>query len=509
MNNKIVLLIMALAGMLNIRGQSPAGIQWERNFGGTDTDFANVVKPTSDGGYIVGGYSYSGVSGNKTSASYGSGDYWVVKLDASGNKQWDKSYGGTNFDGINSLQQTSEGGYILGGTSFSDVSGNKTSDGYGGSDFWVVKLDAGGNKQWDKSYGGSSNEVLHSLQQTSDGGYILGGISFSEISGNKTSGSQGAGDYWIVKVDANGNKQWEKSYGGNDRDELHSLQQTVDGGYVLGGSSFSRASGNKTNVNRGTGTSDYWVVKVDASGNKQWDKSYGGDDAEELYAVQQTSDGGYILGGNSYSGVSGNKTAASYGSHDYWVVKLDSSGNKQWDKSCGGNDSDELYSVQQTSDGGYILGGISSSGVSGNKTSVLNSPDVRAYWLVKLGVNGDKQWEQAVRGTYSGEVLRLQPCRDGGFILAGLATSLPSAEPDFGVTKLSAALQLYSLSFRPNGFFQARLTGLPGTNYVLQATTNFTNWISVLTNNAADGDVKFVGTNASAFAKRFYRARQL
>jgi hypothetical protein len=506
MNKNIVLLVLASAGMLSAQAQTPGSIQWEHSFGGTNADFANVTAATSDGGCIVGGYSYSDVSGTKTSASFGSGDFWVVKLDANGNKQWDRSCGGTNLDRIHSLQQTSDGGYILGGISFSDASGTKTSPNSGASDYWIVKIDANGNKQWDKSFGGTSNEVLHSVQQTSDGGYILGGSSLSTVSGTKTSSNLGSSDYWIVKIDANGNKQWEKTYGGTDGDELHAVQQTSDGGYILGGFSFSGATGTKTSTNFGNGTSDYWIVKTDASGNKQWEKSFGGDDADKLHALQQTTDGGYILGGHSYSGMSGNKTSGGFGSHDYWVVKLDAAGTKQWDRSYGGEDSDELHSVQQMADGGYTLGGISTSHASGNKLATNSSSEFADYWMVKIDAAGNKQWEQSFPGSYSGEVLRLQTTHDGGYLLAGVANS-SSAELDYNVAKLRAPLQL-SFSFRSNRVYQAQLIGMPGTNYVLQASTNLVNWTSVLTNNSTNGLVTFVGTNAAGVQRRFYRARQ-
>src|SRR5688572_17221704 len=239
MNQIIVLSILASAAVLNSAAQTSNGIQWEKNFGGADADFADVVKPTSDGGYILGGYSYSDISGTKTSAAYSAGDFWVVKLDAAGNKQWDKCFGGTSFDGVSSLQQTADGGYVLGGISFSGASGNKTSASAGpdSGDYWVVKLDGSGNRQWDKCYGGTGFDQITSLQQTSDGGYILGGTSFSGASGNKTSASHGSdsSDYWVAKLDASGNKQWDKSFGGSDADELHSLQQTTDGGYNTGG----------------------------------------------------------------------------------------------------------------------------------------------------------------------------------------------------------------------------------------------------------------------------------
>ncbi len=508
MNKSIPLLLLALAATFRIQAQAqPASLQWERSFGGTDADFSHVGQTTSDGGYIVGGYSYSEISGNKTSANFGSGDFWVVKLDASGNKQWDRSCGGTNLDRITSLRQTSDGGYILGGISFSDASGNKASSNYGAADYWVVKLDAAGNKQWDASYGGSSNEVLRSVQQTSDGGYIVGGISLSGVSGNKAGAGFGANDYWIVKLNANGNKQWERTYGGSDSDELHALQQTTDGGYILGGYSSSDVSGNKTSASFGNGSSDYWVVRLDVAGNKQWEKSYGGDDVDELRSVQQTADGGFILGGHSYSGVSGNKSSSSFGSHDYWVVKLDTNGNKQWDRSYGGDDSENLHSVQQASDGGYLLGGVSSSRVSGNKLTASPGSETGDYWIVKLGSTGDKQWEQSLPGSYSDEVFQLQPTGDDGYLLVGVAMS--AGEGDYTATKMRGPLRLHSFSVQSGRSFQAQLNGMPGINYVLQSSVDFSNWTSLLTNTAANGLVTFNGTNPSGFQRRFYRALQL
>ena len=492
--------------------QAPPGIQWQQSFGGGGSEFGTVVRQTSDGGYVVGGYSESAASGNKTSAGFGLGDYWVVKLDANGSNQWDRSFGGSDSDVLNSLQQTSDGGYILGGWSVSDVSGNKTSANFGGEDYWLVKLDANGIKQWDKSFGGSSNDVLSSLQQTTDGGYILGGSSYSGISGNKTSAGFGDRDYWVVKVDANGDKQWDKSFGGTNYDRLLCIQQTADGGYIVGGYSRSGASGNKTSV--AFGADDYWVMKLDANGNKEWDKSFGGSNPDLLFCLQQTSDGGYVLGGLSSSAPSGNKTSAGFGLDDYWVVKLDLNGNKQWDRSFGGTNDDWLNSLQQTVDGGYILGGYSASGVSGNKTGAnFGGED---YWLVKLDSTGNKQWDKSFGGTGDDELFGLQQTSDGAYILAGAsysATSGNKASPGFGdedywVIKLAPPLRIKSFLLGSNNVFQAQLFGISGTNYVFQASTNLSNWISLLTNNSANGSVNFYDSNAANFRTRFYRIRQ-
>ncbi|WP_375434938.1 T9SS type A sorting domain-containing protein [uncultured Hymenobacter sp.] len=176
--------------------------QWDKTFGGTSDERLADAQQTSDGGYILGGHSTSNASGDKTQPSQGSADYWVVKLDASGTKQWDRTFGGNNFDHPNALQQTSDGGYILGGHSTSNASGDKTQPSQGGEDYWVVKLGADGTKQWDRSFGGSGADYATTLQQTSDGGYLLGGISNSGISGDKAQPSQGGEDYWVLKLSA-------------------------------------------------------------------------------------------------------------------------------------------------------------------------------------------------------------------------------------------------------------------------------------------------------------------
>ena len=355
-------------------------IEWDKTLGGNDIDILTTIQQTSDGGYMLGGYSFSNASGEKKQNSRGSADYWIVKLDSRGNIQFDKTIGGNSFDNLFALQQTSDGGYILGGTSFSNKSGNKTEDSRGGTDYWVVKLNSKGTIEWNKTIGGNDDDDLAALQQTSDGGYILGGISFSNSSGEKAENSKGVADYWVVKLNSNGSKQWDKTIGGSGYDQLNALQQTKDGGFILGGHSFSNISGDKTENNRGG--ADYWVVKLGSIGNIQFDKTFGGDDLDIPNALQQTSDGGYILGGRSFSNKSGDKTENNRGNEDYWIVKLNNKGNKQWDKTIGGNNSDECFSIKETSKNRYVAGGYSLSNASGDKTSKLKGD--KDYWLVDI-----------------------------------------------------------------------------------------------------------------------------
>ncbi len=376
--------------------QNPLVKQWDYRFGGTDNDLLYSIQQTGDNGYILAGYTLSDSSGDKTQNRWGGYDYWIVKTDSVGTRQWDKNFGGTLDDIFSSVQQTPDGGYILGGYSNSGISGDKSESCWGGYDYWMVKTDANGNKQWDKTFGGFNFDFLRALEQTNDGGYILGGYSFSGISGDKTQAnwdtSGSTCDYWIVKTDSSGNMQWDIDLGGTGYDFFFSIQQTAEGGYIGGGYSFSDSSGDKTQNT--WGNADYWIVKIDSMGNKQWDKDFGGTDGEALSSLKQTSDEGYILGGTSESGISGDKTQALWGGNDYWIVKTDMYGNKQWDKDFGGTDIDEMYDIRKTADGGYLFFGDSYSPVSGNKTENNLGPE--QMWILKTDSIGNKQWDKTI-----------------------------------------------------------------------------------------------------------------
>src|ERR1043165_357284 len=195
---RALLFLLVFAGANSLQAQVPS-IQWQKSFGGTGTDYAASIQQTTDCGYIVAGQSYS-IDGDLT-INHGLNDYWIVKLDTAGSLEWQTDLGGSDYDLANSIQQTSDGGYVVAGYSKSndnDVSGN-----HGLNDFWVVKLDMNGSLSWQKSLGGSGVDMAHSIQQTSDGGYIVAGISNSND--NDVSGNHGDFDYWVVKLDVDGN----------------------------------------------------------------------------------------------------------------------------------------------------------------------------------------------------------------------------------------------------------------------------------------------------------------
>ena len=353
--------------------------QWDHTYGGIDFETLTVLIQTADEGYLLGGYSRSDFGEDVSELTRGGRDFWIVKTDSLGVKKWDKRFGGDKEDWLFSIDKTSDGGYILGGFTTSDSSGDVSQASKGGQDYWIVKTDSLGVKQWDKRFGGSGIDQLSAVRQTMDGGYLLGGWSFSDSTGDVSQHTRGSEDFWIVKTDPSGIKQWDKRYGGNWNDELFCLELLPDGGYILGGRSSSDSVGDLSQNSRGE--NDYWLVKIDGSGNKQWDKRYGGNGADNFYSLQKTSDGGYILGGYTRSDLNGEVTEPSRDTAtiiindrgDIWIVKTDSLGVKKWDKRFGGIAVEDGFGyISQTQDGGYLFGSASYSNASGDKTEKIS-----------------------------------------------------------------------------------------------------------------------------------------
>jgi len=415
-------------------------IQWQKSFGGSAQDVSHSVQQTSDGGYIVSGFS-QGNDGDIT-GNHGSLDYWIIKLDGTGNLSWQKSFGGSFEEQANSIQETSDGGFIIAGFSTSndgDVSGNN-----GNADFWIVKIDSSGNILWQKSLGGAGGEIAYSIQQTSDGGYIAAGYSYSND--GDVSGNHGGADYWIVKLDGMGNLTWQKTLGGYYDDIATSIQQTTDGGYIVTGFSGS----NDGDITDSRGGFDYWVVKLNASGGIRWQKSLGSSVVDHANAIEQTADGGYIVAGftsGNDSDVTGN-----HGFSDYWVVKLSIIGVIEWQKSLGGSDDDVACSIQQTSDGQYIVAGRSKSAdgdVSGNRGSYDS-------WVVKLNSSGNIVWQKAMGGSSDDTAFSIQQTTDNGFIVSGGSWSTDGDvtfnhgfADDYWIVKLDATGNLIGLQQAP------------------------------------------------------------
>ena len=399
--------------------QTDPQILWQKTLGGSSEDILYPNYPTSDGGYILGGFSESNISGDKTDNSFGVNDYWVVKLDMHRNIEWQKSIGGSGQDYIYDIKETYDGGYVLAGNSNSGISGLKTESSYGGDDFWIVKLNSVGSIQWQKTIGGSGTDLLRTIAITNDGGYLIGGFSNSNISGLKTENSNGGYDYWVVKLDSSGNIEWQNTIGGSADEEIDRVLQTYDGEYLIAGTSWSNISGDKSE--NSYGNVDDWFVKLDTSGNIIWQKTIGGSGREYPPVIKQTADSGFIYGASSYSGVSGLKTDFNRGIVDFWVVKLDKTANIEWQKTFGGSQEDLFTSVDLTTDGGYIICGNSKSNVSFEKAE--NSKGDYDFWVLKLSHFGNIEWQNTIGGSGIDAPFLTSQCSDNNYLVGGYSYS--------------------------------------------------------------------------------------
>ncbi len=418
-------------------------ILWEKSYGGTHADYLFDAQPTADYGFILAGSSLSDKTGNKDEENHGDLDYWIWKMKENGELDWQKSFGGSGFDLLQSIKNTSDGGFLLAGTSNSAKSFQKKENCKGLSDFWIIKLNAAGDEQWQRTIGGDGQEELLCAFQTKDGGYILGGSSsssprsitsskFDEKSFvpdpySKSEKSRGSMDYWVIKLDKQGVIEWQKTYGGQYSDILRSMEQTADNGYILAGYSNSPVSGDKTEPHKGAG--DYWIVKINDAGEIQWQKTYGGNGDDQPYVIHQTKDGGYIVGGNSNSsnaltpqgGIVGNGT-------DYWVLKLDEQGGVIWSRTFDFGKVDILTSLVENNDQTYLIGGHArnsgpkSGGGPASKAAGLIAKEkdgINDYIALKINDQGEEIWNRTV-GSGGEDILRkLVETRDGGYLMAG------------------------------------------------------------------------------------------
>jgi hypothetical protein len=373
-------------------------ILWEKTYGGIHADYLFDAQPTADYGFILAGSSLSDKTGNKTDNNHGDLDYWIWKMNENGDLDWQKSIGGSGFDLLQSIKNTRDGGFILAGTSNSPADFQKKDPCKGGTDFWVIKLNAVGEEQWQRTIGGTGQDELLCAFQTRDGGFMLGGSSSSsskvmdeDLLQSQTSFSKpdlyekseisrGNMDYWIVKLDKTGVIEWQKTYGGMYADVLRSMEQTKEGGYILGGYSNSPQSGDKTEANNGIG--DYWVIKINEQGEIEWQRTYGGNGDNQLYVIHQTEDEGYVVGGNSNSTNALTSLGGIVGNGtDYWVLKLDKKGDVLWSKTFDFGKTDILTSLLENKDQTYLIGGYSQS----NENKPREGIAAKAAGLIKKG----------------------------------------------------------------------------------------------------------------------------
>ncbi|MCB0517519.1 MAG: T9SS type A sorting domain-containing protein [Lewinellaceae bacterium] len=386
---------------------SQPDIEWQKSLGGTHMDYGRAMLSAGDGGYLMAGYSDS--SDGDLTSNHGFEDCWLLKMDGAGTVLWSKSYGGNDEDYPTALLATSDGGYIMSAVTSSN-NGDITLN-HGGNDYWIVKLDGAGSIQWQKTYGGTSGDYARDILSTSDGGYIVAGATFSND--GDVIGNHGSYDFWLLKLDADGNLLWQKTLGGTGFDYANAIQNTPDGGYLVAGYSTS----NDGDVSGNHGGGDYWLVKLDSGGGIQWQESLGGPGEDYASALTTIWDGGYVVAGRSKS--LGGNVSDNHGGYDDWVVKIDEDGGLVWETSLGGGMDDYAVYIEPTTDNGFVVAGKSSSS-DGDATENKGGTD---FWVVKLDIDGALQWQKSMGGTADDYAYSAKPTTDGGFIVTGESAS--------------------------------------------------------------------------------------
>jgi len=357
---------------------------WEKTYGTTASDGAKQVVPTADGGYILAGWTRFTDSEDE--------DVYLLKLGRSGNVMWEKTFGGAKVDDASSIALAPDGGYFIAGWTY--------SLGAGWDDVYLIKTDASGKMMWEKTFGGSSSDRAYSVAPTADGGCIA-------VGRTKSIGA-GSDDVYLIKTDASGNKDWEKTFGGVGRDYGYCVAPTADGGYIIAGeTSFF-----------GAGEGDVYLIKTDAAGDSVWTRTYGGIGDDYGYCVVPIADGGYIIVGSTNS--------SGFGGYDVYLSKIGASGDSVWAQTLGGADRDHGYCVAPTADGGYIIAGETWSSSAGQA-------DV---YLIKTDASGNLEWEKMFGGIGDDRAYSVALTDAGGYIIAGFTKSSGAGGSDVYLIKV-------------------------------------------------------------------------
>ena len=379
-------------------------------YGGSKNDTFISVKKTSDNGYIVVGHTQSS-DFDITQKNDDSYDYWIIKFNSTNEILWKKTFGGSNDDRARDVLELNDGAFLITGFSRSsdgDVSGNN-----GNYDFWVIKLSSNGNLIWEKNYGFSGSDQSFVIQQTNDGGFLLGGtldVTASGGEGNsKIAQRHAGGDYWLIKIDTNGNKLWSKYYGGQFSDTLLAIEEIDNGNIILAGFSDSTDS----DIDNNLGGYDFWIIKTNNSGSILWKKNFGGSQTDEAFSLVKTNDNHFIVSGRSRS--FDNNVSQNNGSSDIWITKIDFDGKLIWEKNFGGSSFDESKKIIQSNSNDFYIVGSSRS----NDFDATSNKGNKDVWLLKIDVNGNLKWEKSIGGSELDEANSITELPNGNLIIAG------------------------------------------------------------------------------------------
>lgn len=392
---------------------------WMKLFGGNSSEDEPAVARTADGGYVIAGETFSTNNGD-VGANHGSFDILVIKTDDKGNKVWQNVLGGAGYEDAEGITISSDGGIMIVGSTESSKTGDVDSVSHGSTDVWVVKLDAAnGQKLWQRSFGGIGADFGNSIITCPDGYVIVG-----ETSSNKTGDvgiNHGGYDAWVVKLNLSGKIIWQKTFGGSDYDYARGITATGDGGFVFSGSTLSNKSGD---VGANHGNVDCWIEKLDANGNAVWQKTFGGTESDYSTAITKTPDGGFVFVGTTSSSNSGD-VDFTHGAGDVWIVKIDANGRLQWQKSIGGAFDDIGNSVICDTEGNIIVAGSTNSSNSGDIGLNHGFSDLL---LVKLTSNGNLTGLQLLGGNKDDKAFSISSGTGTGYAVAGYTSSSNSGD---------------------------------------------------------------------------------
>lgn len=414
-----------------------SNIDFIKNFGGSGDDTPRSIIETRDGGFAVFGFTNS-TDHDLSSKNLEVNDYWLLKFDATGELEWQKTYGGSGDDRGQTVIQTSDGGYAV--TGYAQSADGDASSNKGFHDNWIIKLDATGNILWEKSFGFSGHDHSYDILETIDGGLFFSGFldvtsSNGEGATSKSSlAAHGVGEFWGTKLTAAGELEWRNYYGGTNNDRAYGVVDGHDGGYVLAGFTES----DDFDISNAKGSYDFWVVKIDKNGNLEWEESLGGTGIDQAQDISKTKDGGYLVVGNTFS--EDVQVTTNNGISDIWVVKIDEEGNLLWQQNYGGSGFDAAHSVKPSKDGGFLIAGNSKS-FDGDADQNFGEND---FWVLKINQNGQLLWQQSIGGTGLDLAYDVIETFDNSILLVGetSSTDFPMVEnkggQDLVVLKLKA-----------------------------------------------------------------------
>ena len=386
-----------------------------QTYGGSKNDSGQSVVTTLDGGYIVSGFTQSN-DGDITDKQDESFDYWLLKFNVENELQWQKTYGGSADERGNAIIQTQDGGYAVLGFSFS--SDGDVTENSGLQDYWLAKLDANGTISWQKSFGYQGADSGVSVIQTNDQGYLVTGVLDVTASGGegntaRNSNRHAGGDYWALKLNPSGDIEWSKYFGGNFTDTPENVIQTEDNGFIIVGGSDSI----DTDISNNIGTYDFWIIRISETGNLVWEKSFGGDQFDEARAIVKSSDGNYMIAGDTRS--SNNDISNNIGAADLWLIKITPIGDLLWEKTIGGTNFDVARAMVKTQDNGFLLAGSSRS----DDVDVSENKGQNDAWALKVDGEGNLQWETTIGGSNIDFGYSIAELNDASIVLVGDSTS--------------------------------------------------------------------------------------